>query len=227
VFDYDPVIQTRSVRAHFNHRPEAAVAVVAPSLEVPVASQHAIAYETFQTLGSARFDIVTSAKRWSPQSDNKIRKLESAGGPRELTALDDALEIALGKRSGIPVDEAAAAVVYACTSRATRRTPFRCTPLQRQILRVLASGEIPPTTSAIADAVYARENRVYDSITELADALVPRGVGEPDRRDSRERLYLLLHRYGVWIRLVDERQKRQRLHHEQHPHPTADLRASR
>jgi len=71
---------------------------------------------------------------------------------------------------------------------------------------VLALAEIPPTTSAIAKKLHRTENRLYDAISELADALVPHGAGEQDRRDSRERLYWLAQNYGVWIRLVDQRQ---------------------
>ena len=203
--NYDPVVEARAVRAYFRRSPDVLVAVVAPTLEVPVAAQHAIAYEAFQAMGSRRLDVVTAVARQSPQTVSKLRKARTTGTQRDWTALDDALEIARGRKSGDQADQTARTLVYAYTSRARLRNPFRCTPLQKEILHVLALAEIPPTTSAIAKKVYRTENKVYDAISELADALVPHGAGEQDRRDSRERLYWLTQNYGVWIRLVDQR----------------------
>jgi hypothetical protein len=138
---------------------------------------------------------------------NKLRKARTTGTQRDWSALDDALEIARGRKSGDQADQTARTLVYAYTSRARLRNPFRCTPLQKEILHVLALAEIPPTTSAIAKKIYRTEGKVYDAISELADALVPHGTGEQDRRDSRERLYWLIQNYGVWIRLVDQRRR--------------------
>jgi hypothetical protein len=201
VLNYDPVILARTIWSHFNRAPDA---LVAPSLEVPVATQQAIACEVGQTLGGARVDVVTIAERSSPQSVKKLGKDPADEGQETATALDEALEIAAGKKRGKPVDEEAAAFVYAYTSAVRRRTPFRCTPLQRRILQAVAYG-IRPTTPEIARAVFAAENKVNDGIADLVDALVPRAAGERERRDSHGRLYWLVHRYGVWIRLVDRR----------------------
>ena len=197
-------MHARAVWSHFKHTPDALVALVAPSLEVPVATQQAIAYEIGNVLGTSRVDVVAIAEHWSSQSDRKIRKAEADSGHEDDTALDEALEIVAGKKRGKQVDAGAAAFVYAYTTRTGRRTPFRCTPLQRRILREVAFG-IRPTTYAIAAAVYTTENKVNESIANLVDALVPRAAGERERRDSRERLYWLMHHYGVWIRLVDGR----------------------
>lgn len=203
---YDPVIRARAVWEHFQRAPDALVGVVAPSLEVPVATQHAIAHETGLVLGGSRVGVVTITEQWSPQSDSKMRKSESTSDRRYPTGLDKALEIAAGKGRGGQVDQTAAAFVYAYTSRKARRTPFRCTPLQRRILQVVASGAIVPTTFAIAGAVYAAEKKVSESIAELVDALAPRAAGEPESRDGHQRLYWLVHRYGAWIRMVDGRE---------------------
>jgi hypothetical protein len=207
MLNFDPVIQAWAVRSQFGRVPDRLVALVAPSLEVPVAAQHAIAYEAGEALGSQRVDVVTIAEHWSPQSDRKMAKAKGDSNSRSATALDEALDIVAGKKRGEKVNEAAVAFAYAYTSRAGRRTPFRCTPLQRRILSVVASGAITPTTSAISDAVYASEKKVNESIADLVDALVPRAGGRPEMRDSRERLYWLMHHYGVWIRLVDGRSR--------------------
>ena len=203
--NYDPVVQAQAIRAYFRRNPDMLVAVVAPTLEVPVAAQHAIAYEAYQTMGSRRLEVVTAAARASAQTANKIRKASTTETHRDWTALDEALEIARGRKSGNEVDQTAKDLVYAYTSNARRREPFRCTPLQKEILSVLALAEFPPTTSGIANKLHRAENKVYDAISELADALVPHSAGEHDRRDARERLYWLAHHYGVWIRLADQR----------------------
>jgi hypothetical protein len=204
--NYDPVIHARAIWSHFNRGPDALVALVAPSLEVPVATQHAIAYEVGMVLGGSRVNVVTIAERWSPQSISKIRKTEDrADGEEEATALDEALEIVAGKKRGKQVDREAEAFAYAYTTRVKqRRDPFRFSPLQREILREVAFGS-SSVTSEIAKALRRGENKVNDSITEIADVFVPRAAGEPDRRDSRERLHRLTYHYGVWIRLVDGR----------------------
>jgi hypothetical protein len=206
---YDPVLAARSVWTHFEHAPVALVAVVAPSLEIPVATQHAIACEVGQVLCSPRVDVVTVTERWSPQSDRKIRKADAKGRSYNVredpTGLDEALEIAAGKKQGMQVDAAAAAFVYAYTSRSGRRKPFRCTPLQRSILRVVAFGEIVATTSAIARAVHSTEKKVSEGIAELVEVFVPRSAGEPESRDGHHRLHWLVNRYGPWIRLLEGR----------------------
>lgn len=204
--NYDPVIHARAVRSHFNRAPDALVALVAPSLEVPVATQHAIAYEVGKALGDSRVDVVTTAERWSPQSARKIIKAEADGGRQANTALDEALEIVAGRKRGNQVDREAATFAYAYTTDVRRRDPFRCTRLQREILHEVAVGGIKPTTAAIAGALRVGQNKVNDSIVELVDALVPRAAGERERRDSHERLYWLIHHYGVWIRLVEGRE---------------------
>ena len=203
--DYDPVVQVRAARAYFGRSPDLLVAVVAPTLEVPVPAQHAIAYEAFLATGSRRLDIVTAAGRQSLQTANKLRKVGTTDTQRDWTALDDALEIALGKKSGDQVNQTAKTLVYAYTTNVRRRVPFRCSPLQKKILLMLALAEIAPTTPAIAGKFYSGENKVYDAISELADELVPHGIGEQDRRDSRERLFWLMQNYGVWIRLLNQR----------------------
>ena len=209
MLNYDPVVRARTVWSRFKRTPDVLVALVSPSLEVPVATQHAIAYEVRETLNSSRVDVVTVAERWSSQSERKVRKAESGDLPGDpqgnSTALDEALEIVAGKRHGQRLDKAAEAFAYAYTSRTGRRTPWRCTRLQREILHLVASGAITPTTSAIAHALYTSEREVGESISELVNALAPRTLGGPELRDSRERLYWLMHHYGVWIRLVDRR----------------------
>lgn len=209
MLNYDPVVRARAVWSRFKRTPDVLVALVSPSLEVPVATQHAIAYEVRETLNSSRVDVVTVAERWSSQSERKVRKAESGDLPGDpqgnSTALDEALEIVAGKRHGQRLDKAAEAFAYAYTSRTGRRTPWRCTRLQREILHLVASGAITPTTSAIAHALYTSEREVGESISELVNALAPRTLGGPELRDSRERLYWLMHHYGVWIRLVDGR----------------------
>jgi hypothetical protein len=211
MLDYDPVVRAQAIWSRFKLAPDALVALVAPSLEVPVATQHAIAYEVREALHSSQVDVVTVAERWSSQSERKIHKAESSDMPDDsqgsFTALSEAVEIVVGKRHGQRLDKSAEAFAYAYTSRAGRRTPWRCTRLQREILHLMASGAIAPTTSAMAQALYTSEREVGESISELVNALAPRAQGEPELRDSRERLYWLMHHYGVWIRLVDRRGK--------------------
>jgi hypothetical protein len=207
VLNYDPFISVQAVRARFEGPPLALVAIVAPSLEVPVASQHAIAHEVGLLLGSPRVDVVAIDDRWSAQSESKVRKGDDDHGVENSTALDLALEIAMGRKTGRPVDPAAESFVYAYYSRAKVRTPFRCTPLQREILHVVASGAFVPGTAAIASAVFSSEKKVSDSIGELVNQFVPRSPGEPGQRDGRERLFWLLHHYGVWIRLANGRSR--------------------
>jgi hypothetical protein len=203
--DYDPVIHARAIWSHFQRVPDRLVALVAPSLEVPVATQHAIACEVGKALGGARIDVVTVAEHWSARSEEKMRKGPSEDDDQQsFTALDEALEIVAGQKRGAPVDPEAVNFVYAYTTNVRQRTPFRFTRLQREILRVMASG-IRPTTAVLAKELYTSKNRVNDSITELVDALVPRAVGEKEVRDSHGRLYWLVYRYGVWIRLVNGR----------------------
>jgi hypothetical protein len=79
--DYDPVLQTRAVRQFFTRAPDTLVAVVAPSLEVPVDTQHAIACEAGLVLGSPRVDIVTITEQWSQESVGKMRKTRRVDGP--------------------------------------------------------------------------------------------------------------------------------------------------
>jgi len=209
---YDPVIQARALWEHFKRVPDALVAVVAPNLEVPVATQHAVAHEVGVALGHARVHVVTQTERWTAQSDRKMRKALpgslSANGPRGVTGIDEAVEIVVGRRSGARVEQAAVDFVYAYTSRASRRTPFRCTSLQRSILQMVAAGDIVPSTSVLARAARTTDKEVNESIAELVAMLVPRGAGEPDARDGHQRLFWLVRRYGPWILLVDGRSRR-------------------
>jgi hypothetical protein len=207
MLNYDPLIPAQAVRAHFGGAPVALVAIVAPSLEVPVASQHAIACEVGVILGSPRVDVVSIDDLWSSQSASKMRKGDDDNGAENSTALDLALEIAVGRKIGQPVDAVAAAFVYAYQSKSRIRTPFRCTPMQREILRVMASGAFAPTTAAIARAVFTTEKKVNQSVCELATQFAPRSPGEPDLRDSLQRLYWLVQHYGVWIQLADRRSR--------------------
>lgn len=207
---YDPVVQARAVWSRSGRAPDVLVALVAPSLEIPVAAQHAIAHEVGIALHSPRVDVVTVTEQWTKQSEQKRRKADTGSSPDyhdgSSSALAEALDIVAGRKRGKRVDKAAENFVYAYSSRAARRTPFRCTRLQREILHVVASGAIAPTTSAIARSVYAAERKVDAAISELVTELAPRAAGEPELRDSRERLYWLMHHYGVWIRLVDGRE---------------------
>jgi hypothetical protein len=206
MLNYDPIMELRAVHRYFGCSPDMLVAVVAPTLEVPIGAQHAIAYEASRAIGSPRLEVVTATPRQSLQTPIKLRKAKVSATLRDWTALDEALAIARGAKRGTEADQTARNLVYAYISRTRSRDPFRCTSLQREILRVLALAEFPPTASAIAGILNRAEGKVHAAFTELADALVPHGVGEPDRRDSRERLYWLTQNYGVWIRLVDQRQ---------------------
>ncbi|MEU1959370.1 hypothetical protein [Nocardia sp. NPDC019304] len=207
---YDPVVEARAIRGQLDRPPDVAVAVVAPTLEVSVATQHAIAYETGLELGATDIRVVTLSERRSKLSDRKLRKLESPEAGRGTAepatmAIERALEIVAGRADGERVDRTAAAFVYAYVSRRPRRSPFRCTPLQRSILQVVAAGSIVPTTAAIAGAVYSTEKKVSESIAELVAQLVPPTADGDRARDGHQRLYWLMHRYGAWIRLVDGR----------------------
>jgi len=205
VLNYDPIVEIRAVRAYFGQRPDVLVAVVAPTLEVPIGAQHAIACDAGQAIGSTRLDVVTAANRQSAQTRSKLRKARVSATARDWTALDDALAIACGLKRGVEPDRTARTLVCAYTSTRGSRDPFRCNTLQREILGALAWAEFPPTVSATARTLNRGEGKVSTAFTELADALVPHGAGEADRRDSRERLYWLVQNYGVWIRLADQR----------------------
>ena len=128
--DYDPARAAGAVLARFGRPPAALVALVAPSLEVPVLAQHAIGCEVRQILGSQRVQVVTVNDRPSPVSASKLRKERTDSVPRFATGLDEALAIASGIRRGSSVDPAADAFVYAYTSKAFRRhDPFRSSAL--------------------------------------------------------------------------------------------------
>jgi hypothetical protein len=192
------------------------VALVAPTLEVPVLSQHAIASEIRQILHGhsgreQRVHVVTVDDEPSVGSASKLRKEPAGSVPRDATGLDEALAIASGVKRGASVDPYADAFVYAYISEAPRRDPFRCSPVQRDILSALASGTVVSTSSALARAVHTTPKEVNKRIAELADALAPRLPGDPDAaRDGHERVHLLVHHYGPWIRLRDSRRPRNR-----------------
>jgi hypothetical protein len=216
MLNYDPVVQAKVLYARFQRPPDVLVALVAESPEVHVDAQHAIAYEVGHALRSPRVDVVTVSLRWSEQSEQKVRKAQgdspAGDGEGNPSALDEALEIVAGKKRGHEVKKAAARFVYAYLTNKRGDDQWHCDKLQRGILSVMASRKLEThTTAAIAEVLHTTERRVGNSITELIDGLFPdemgRALGVSRARDSRARLYSLMHNYGVWIRLVDARQK--------------------
>ncbi|MGV9679792.1 hypothetical protein ACWDSJ_31315 [Nocardia sp. NPDC003482] len=185
---FDPVPVARALRARLPRPPRLAVAMVAPTLEIPAATQHALAYETGLALDVPDVRVVTAsdARRYGD------------GAERALAVVE-------GETPGQDVDPIAAAFAHAYLSRQQRRIPFRCTPLQRRILDVVAAGTIVPTTAAIAAAVYSTEKKVSESIAELVAEFCPGRADGTGLRDGHQRLYWLMHRFGAWLRLVNGR----------------------
>lgn len=201
---YDPVVLARALSV-MAPRPRAAIAIVSPTLAVSAETQHALAFEVGQALG-VTIRVVSQVVSQSPQSDSKAKKQDTSSGKEPPSALHMAMEAILGRHAGEPVDSLASAVAYAYTSTQRRRDPFRCTPLQRRILQVVAAGEIVSSTGGLAASIGYAEKKVSESIAELVDALdVPRAEGNPSARDSHARLSWLMQRFTLWIRLVDQR----------------------
>ncbi|MFC8045104.1 hypothetical protein [Nocardia sp. NPDC057353] len=199
---FDPVVEAHAVRAAMGRSPEVAVAVVAPTLPVHPLTQHALAYEVGAALNAGTVAAVLLDEPKPPTDGGPVREKVSANGVRPRpTGFERAVEIALGRAAGEPLDGDAVRFAYAYLSRARCRSPFRCTPLQRTILQIVAAGEIVPTTSAIAQKSFAQEKKVREAILDLTDNLAPTHGSGADR-DSNQRLYWLMHRYGSWIRLA-------------------------
>lgn len=202
---YDPVVLARALSA-LAPRPRTAVAIVSPTLAVSAETQHALAFEVGQALGVA-IRVVSQALGQSPQTASKEKKQDTSSEKEPPSALQLAMDAILGRQVGEPIDSLASAVAYAYTTTQRRRDPFRCTPLQRRILQVVAAGEIVSSTGGIAASIGYAEKKVSESIAELVDALgVPRAEGKPSGRDSHARLSWLMQRFILWIRLVDQRQ---------------------
>lgn len=201
---YDPVVLARALSA-MAPSPHAAVAIVSPTLAISAETQHALAFEVGQALG-VTIRVVSQVVSQSPQSISKAKKQDTSSGREPLSTLHMAMEAILGRHAGEPVDSLASTVAYAYTSTQRRREPFRCTPLQRQILQVVATGEIVSSTAGLAASIGYPEKKVSESITELVDALdVPRAEGNPNARDSHARLSWLMQRFALWIKIVDQR----------------------
>jgi hypothetical protein len=208
--NYDPARAAAGTRELFGRAPATLVALVAPALEVPVLSQHAIACEVRDILGSQRVHVVTIDDRPSPASFSKLDKEQSFSAPRDATGLDEALAIASGAKRGASVDPDAHAFVYAYLSDTFKRhDPFHFSALQRTILQAIASGAVVPTTRALATAGGTTAKEVNEAVKEVAVEIAIPGElappGESNARDGLDRVHLLVHHYGAWLRLVQSR----------------------